>query len=217
MLEPHSYDLFIALIGYYAKEGGGMGVKEKILSDCDELQKFIILSVDANQEPIMGRVKLQKMIFMLSNIVPEVAEQSSYDADNFGPYSEVVDSELEYLENVGVLLSGRGEIATTGVGRVIAKELVKGEDESVLSVLCDYKDFLNDLPSKELLAYIYSAYPDMTSESTVLEEIKPNMERYLLSLVRKQKISSQRAAELLNLPHNSIIKRMNKSGMTVLR
>ena len=194
-----------------------MGVKEKILSDCDELQKFIILSVDANQEPIMGRVKLQKMMFMLSNIIPEVAEQGSYDADNFGPYSEAVDSELEYLENVGVLFSGWGEIATTGVGRAIAEEIAKGEDKNMLSVLRNYKDFLNDLPSKELLAYIYSAYPDMTSESTVVEELKPNIERHLLSLVRKQKISSQRVAELLNLPHNYIIKRMNESGMTVLR
>ena len=57
----------------------------------------------------------------------------------------------------------------------------------------------------------------MTSESTVVEELKPNIERHLLSLVRKQKISSQRVAELLNLPHNYIIKRMNESGMTVLR
>ena len=117
-------------------QGGGSawGVKEKILSDCDELQKFIILSVDANQEPIMGRVKLQKMMFMLSNIIPEVAEQGSYDADNFGPYSEAVDSELEYLENVGVLFSGWGEIATTGVGRAIAEEIAKGEDKNMLSV-----------------------------------------------------------------------------------
>lgn len=194
-----------------------MGVKEKILEDCDELQKFIILSVDANREPIRGRIKLQKMMFMLSNIIPEVAEQGSYDADNFGPYSEVVNSELEYLENVGVLLSGRSEIATTDVGREIAEDLARGEDKDRLSVLRSYKDFLNDLPSKELLAYIYSAHPDMTSESMVVEEIKPDMERHLLSLVRKQKISSQRAAELLNMPHNYIIKRMNEIGMTVLR
>ena len=100
-----------------------MEVKEKVLENDDELQKFIILLAYANDEPIRGRLKLQKMMFLLSDKIDEIKEQSSYDADNFGPYSEVVDEESQYLEQIGVLSTGPGEITITKEGKEIAKEM----------------------------------------------------------------------------------------------
>ena len=194
-----------------------MGIKEKILEDADDLQKFIILLANANDESIKGRVKLQKMMYLLSDKLAKVKEQSSYDADNYGPYSEVIDEEEQYLEQVGVLTSNQGDIALTKIGKEIAQELSKDEDEQILKVLGEYKKFLNDMTSKELLAYIYSAYPDMTEESVEYENLKPNMENHIMSLIRKQKISSQRAAELLHRSQDYIIKKMNDKRITVFR
>ena len=68
------------------------------------------------------------------------------------------------------------------------------------------------MTGNELLAYIYSAYPDMTEESVEYENLKPNIEKHILSLIRKQKISSQRAAELLDRSQDYIIKKMKTSG-----
>ena len=194
-----------------------MGIKEKILEDGDELHKFIILLANANGESIKGRTKLQKMMYLLSDKIEEIKEQSSYDADNYGPYSEVVDEEEQYLEQIGVLTSSPGEIALTETGKEIAQELSKHEDEKILKVLNEYKKFLNDMTGNELLAYIYSAYPDMTEESVEYENLKPNIENYILSLIRKQKISSQRAAELLDRSQDYIIKKMKDKQMAVLR
>ena len=194
-----------------------MGIKEKILEDGDELHKFIILLANANGESIKGRLKLQKMMYLLSDKIEEIKEQSSYDADNYGPYSEVVDEEEQYLEQIGVLTSSPGEIALTETGKEIAQELSKHEDEKTLKVLDEYKKFLNDMTSNELLAYIYSAYPDMTEESVEYENLKPNIENYILSLIRKQKISSQRAAELLYRSQDYIIKKMKDKQMVILR
>lgn len=194
-----------------------MGIKEKILEDGDELHKFIILLANANGESIKGRTKLQKMMYLLSDKIEEIKEQSSYDADNYGPYSEVVDEEEQYLEQIGVLTSSPGEIALTETGKEIAQELSKHEDEKILKVLNEYKKFLNDMTGNELLAYIYSAYPDMTEESVEYENLKPNIENYILSLIRKQKISSQRAAELLDRSQDYIIKKMKDKRMAVLR
>ncbi len=193
-----------------------MGIKEKILENGDELQKFLILLANANNEPIKGRLKLQKMMFLLSDKIEEIKNQSSYDADNYGPYSEVVDEEAQYLEQIGVLSSRPGEIILTKEGKEIAKELIKKENKNVLNVLNEYKKFLNDLSSKELLAYVYSAYPDMTEESIEYENLKPNIENYILSLVKKQKISAQRAAELLNKSQEYIIKKMKEKGIMIL-
>lgn len=193
-----------------------MGIKEKVLED-DELQKFIILLANAEGEPIKGRLKLQKMMFLLSDKIEGIKEQSSYDADNYGPYSEVVDEESQYLEQIGVLSSKPGEIAITKEGKEIAEEIMKNEDKKILTALSEYKKFLNDLTSKELLAYVYSAYPDMTEESIEYENLKPNMENYILALVKKEKISTQRAAELLNKSQDHIIKKIKEKGKLILR
>ena len=194
-----------------------MGIKEKVLEDGDELHKFIILLANANGESIKGRTKLQKMMYLLSDKIEEIKEQSSYDADNYGPYSEVVDEEERYLEQIGVLTSSPREIALTETGKEIAQEMSKNEDEKILKVLDEYKKFLNDMTGNELLAYIYSAYPDMTEESVKYENLKPNIEKHILSLIRKQKISSQRAAELLDRSQDYIIKKMKGKQMVVLR
>ena len=168
-----------------------------------------ILYANANNEPIKGRIKLQKIIFLLSDKIDEIKEQSSYDAD-YGPYSEIVDEESQYLEQIGILTDIDGEIVITKAGKEIAKNLAKNENAEIISLLSEYKKFLNDLPVNELLAYIYSAYPNMTEESAKYAAIKQNMEKYIFSLIKKQKISSQRAAELLDKSQNYIIKKMNE-------
>ncbi len=190
-----------------------MGIKEKVLEHVDQLQKFIILLANANNEPIRGRLKLQKMMFLLSDKIDEIKEQSSYCAGNYGPYSEVIDEESKYLEQIGVLSSNNGEITITNEGREIAKEMMKNENGNTISALIEYKKFLNDLTSKELLAYVYSAYPDMTEESVEYENLKPDMEYHVLSLVKKQKLSAQRAAELLNRPLEHVIKQMKEEAL----
>ncbi len=193
-----------------------MGIREKVLKSDDELQKFIILLANANDEPIKGRLKLQKMMFLLSDKIDEIKEQCSYDAGNYGPHSEIVDKESQYLEQIGVLSSNPGEITITKVGKELAKEIMKRKDATILKALNGYKEFLNDLTNNELLAYVYSAYPDMIEESIEYENLKPHMENHILSLVKKQKISAQRAAELLNRSQDHIIKKMKEKGMLVL-
>ena len=130
-------------------------IKEKILQDGNDLHKFIILLANANDEPIKGRLKLQKMMYVLSNIVEEIKEQCSYDADNYGPYSKVISEETRYLEQIGVLTGNVGEIALTQLGKEIAQELYKNEDEKLLHTLNVYKDFLNSMTRNELLAYTH--------------------------------------------------------------
>ena len=192
-------------------------IKEKILQDGNDLHKFIILLTNANDEPIKGMLKLQKMMYLLSDLMEEVKEQCSYVADNYGPYSKVVAEETRYLEQIGVLTGNVGKIALTQLGKEIAHELYKNEDEELRRVLNEYKDFLNSMTRNELLAYIYSAYPDTAKESIEYENLKPNMEKYIMSMVKKYIISSQRASELLNIPQYSVIKKMRDMNMIILR
>lgn len=190
-------------------------IKNKILNECEGVQRCIILAAYLNGEPLMGDTKLQKIMFLLSDVVEEVRDDCSYDADMYGPYSEIVDYELDDLTEMGVLRHGHNKIETTSMGRDIAKELLKRERQEIVDLLSKYKAFLNDLTVNESLAYVYSAYPSMASASIKIDELKPNMENYIMSLVKKQKISAQRAAELLHISHRHALKKISERGIKV--
>ena len=53
----------------------------------------------------------------------------------------------------------------------------------------------------------------MTSGSIKIDELKPDMENYTMSLVKKQKISAQRAAELLRISHRHALKKISKKSI----
>ena len=194
-----------------------MNVKSKVLKDDNELQKFIILLASAaGGKPIKGNTKLQKILFLLSNSIDDIREYGDFDAYLYGPYSETIDQELQYLGQIGVLSNTRGEIALTETGKEIAKDMTKNTAGVVLKALIKYKEIFNDLTNKELLAYVYSAYPDMAKESVEYENLRPNMEDHIMSLVKKHKISAQRAAELIKKPQTYVIKRMKDYGIPIL-
>ena len=191
-----------------------MSIKKAL--EVNELQKYIILLAHANDEPINGRIKLQSVMFLLSDIIDKVKEQGRYGAYKRGPYSEEVDKAFRYLEEIGTLSNSDDKLAVTEEGRDVAKEIMKSEDKDTLRMLEDYKKFLHDLTDEEVLTYIYSAYPATSKESAEYEKLKPHMEDRIFSLLEKEKISSQRAAELLHKTQTHVIKKMNKMGMAVL-
>ena len=184
-----------------------ISVKDNILENNEDLQKIIILLTDANDTPIHGRLKFQKMMFLLSDKIQDIGEQTSYDADIFGPYSEIVDEEKLYLEQVGVLYDDDNEIAITHEGKSIAKEMRKNTDKSILNNIKEYKEFLNDLSRNELLAYTYLAYPEMSKHAKP-ERLRPDIKYHIFSLLKKGKISAERASELLEIPLGDIIKQL---------
>lgn len=181
----------------------------------DEIHRFMILLADG--KPVRGRLKLQKMIFVLTESIEDLNCEASYAPDYFGPYSETVDYEYSYLKNIGILHEHHNEIFLTNIGKGIMEILRGKTDDRLLHMVKECKELLNDLTEHELLAYIYSAYPDMAGESTEYEKIQSENEDLILSLIKKGKISSGRGAELLHTTMSHIIKKMNEKGMQVLR
>ena len=117
-----------------------MSFKEKVLNDVDELQSLMILLAYAdNNSPIKGKLKLQKIMYLLADRIDEIREQSNYESDMLGPYSEVVDEESQYLQDIGVFTADEGKIFLTQEGKDIANELEKKESPQVIKYLNDYK------------------------------------------------------------------------------
>ena len=194
-----------------------MDIEKAVLADADVVQRYLVLLADAGGgEPVRGHTKLQKMMFLASKADDELDREGCFEPDNYGPYSEVVDGELEHLASIGVLRIGGGSIATTRAGRHIAKRMSKEVGANTPLMLANLKELLNDLPTREVLAYIYAAYPETTSESAEYQRIKPQMERIMVSLIRKEKITSGHAAELLGKPRHYVIGLMKEAGIAYL-
>ncbi len=189
---------------------------QKVESESEGLQKIIILLANANNESIKGKTKLQKMLFLLSESLPEIKNESSFEADNFGPYSQIVEEETDYLQDIGVFNIDDFDIGLTNEGKIIANNLKANMNKDILDLLCDFKKFVNDMDNKELLYYVYASHPEMTVESTVYDDLEKDKEKYILSLLKKQKISSLRASELLNKPYSFIIQKMKDKNILLL-
>ena len=197
-----------------------MDIEKAVLADADVVQRYLVLLADAGGgEPVRGRTRLQKMMFMASKADGELGREGCFEPDNYGPYSEVVNEELEYLASIGVLRiagGGGGGIGITRVGRRIAERASKEVGAETSLMLANLKELLNDLPTREVLGYVYAAYPETASESVEYQRIRPQMESIMLSLIRKEKITSGHAAELLGKPRHYVIGLMKEAGIAYL-
>ena len=101
------------------------------------------------------------------------------------------------------------------MGENIAKEIARKEKKEIVDLLSTYKEFLNDLSDDEALAYVCSAYPAMITASIIIDKMKPAMESHIISLVKKQKISSQRASELLNISYRDAVKKLGEKNIEI--
>ena len=184
--------------------------------DNDIINTFIILLVNANNEPIEGRLKFQKMMFVLSDIFQDVNKASNFYPYKYWPFSQVVDNKLGDLIENNVLTNIIDDIGITEEGKKTAEKITKDMDKSIIKSINECKDFFNNLTFDEVLSYIYSAYPNMVKESVYYHNIKSNMEYHIMSLLEKEKISIGRAAELLKIPIIDIIRKINDKKLQIL-
>ena len=173
-------------------------------TDIEEFHKYMLVLISARDEPIKGMIKLQKIMYVLYNIFDEIKDNCTFDLHYYGPYSEIIELELEYLEQIRLVTNDNNRIQLTDEGIKYTNNIIKTMDKKTLSILNEYKRLFNDMTKKELLTYIYLAYPESTNNSDMYEIIKPDMEKYIISLIKKDKITPSRTAELLG--DDSILK-----------
>lgn len=176
----------------------------------NDVQKCILsLLYAAKNEPIKGRLWFQKEMFLISKNFPEINTELDFDSYLYGPHSDVAEDELEQLEKAHLVKIEGRKIVLTDKGKQIAKEIY-AKDEKSSSVVERLKEFANDLTSSELLAFIYSTYPEMTMESTKYRNVLRNRKQLSLSLLKKNKISVAKAAEIAGMSIEEFLKEMEK-------
>lgn len=173
-------------------------INEKI-AQLNEVDRFILLLLGAKKsEPVPGPIHLQKEMFLLQNMFPELADETDFEPYFLGPHSEIVADEAEQLKMSGLIKADPGSIKLTSEGKSAFEALLKKSDKNEICKIEEFKEFLNDLSKDELLAFIYFGYPltDLAKESIEYKELLPRRKKLAISLYRKDKLSAQRAAQI---------------------
>ncbi len=185
-----------------------------------ELEKYILLLVYVDGEPIYGRQKLQLMMYMLGDSYPEIRDWCNYTVRDDGPYSTVLDDTLKHLVQMEMLDENNDTIQLTrhsmNYARVIGEEkggfpeIEDAFNPTMVWVFHNHKHVINSVTIPEALSFLYCRYPDMTKGSTTYEKLKPNIKEYIISMYAKERFSFGRAAELLGIPKHVIMDELAK-------
>ena len=179
------------------------------LNDEEKLILFTIGSLGL--APIRSKIKIQKILFLVSNVFKGFQNLLEFEPHLFGPYSETLDYVLESLIKLGLVKKEGISYRLTDDGKKLVESL-KPKPE-LINVINDFKSFLNDLSDDEILVFVYASYPQFISESVKWEELKPKRVSIAHSLLNKGKISFSKAAEIAGMSSVDFDKLLKERGM----
>ena len=179
--------------------------------DLNDEEKLLLYAVGAlSYTPLRSKIKIQKLIFLVSNAFSGFQQLLHYEPHYLGPYSETLENTLNSLIRLGYVEAEDSNFRLTKKGIDIFKSLTPKPE--LVRVINDFKNFLNDLSDNEILAFIYASYPEYISESVKWDELKPRRVEFAISLLRNGKVSFGKAAEIAGLSQiefDRILKRRN--------
>ena len=187
-------------------------MSNKKLNGADYL--LLLLYLD-NKSPILGAIRLEKMMFLFNNEIAPRLKETGWDSDklpefiayNFGPFSKDVYEQVELFKGIGFLrvtnLMAKEELIEADdweegpfskeldyagfqlndekryykyqmldlgadyVSKKICPELTAEQ----LAMLLQFKKKITSLSPKQILRYVYTKYPDFTSNSLIKNEV----------------------------------------------
>lgn len=172
-----------------------------LIDSLEDDENLIIYSIGAlDNTPLRGKTKLQKLLFLISNVFCDIKEVFEFEPHLFGPYSEKIDHILDDLITLGIVYKNGNSYRLTEKGIQIYENLKPKKE--LVDVIDDFKDFLNDLSEDQMLVFIYIFYPKYVEESAVWDRLKKDRVKVAMSLLKKQKVSFSKAAEIAGLNIN---------------
>lgn len=156
---------------------------------------FLFNALD--EKPIKNKINIRNMLFFISLNVPTLENQYNFEADNYGPSSDVVERNLESLSQENFLKEDKNGFCLKKLG----KEYLSSRDfkDVDFDLIEDMKTLFDGLNSLEVCALTYFTFPDTVSESVILDNVIENRKRLALNLYKKNKISAEKASEIAGI------------------
>jgi len=188
-----------------------MIIEKKISKHLTKIEKVMLFLLYAGKcEPITGKTKLQKEMFLVANYLDDIKNEASYLPHNHGAYSEVVELTMDRLKSYELAEEKGNNFIISRLGKrvinIIEKDLSNDEKEAI----SDFKEFMNQMTYMESLVYSYFSFPEFTTDSTIIEKVKQNRVKCGLSMYKRGIINLEKAAFISDLsPKNFIGKLKN--------
>ena len=131
-----------------------------------------------NEEPVEGRTRLQKMIFLTQKQLEDpdcLNERYDYFPYDYGPFSKELYEDIDDLVEDGVI-EEREETEEDGKKKyyyeltsegekILKDKLQEAGSDSIQDMIDEIKSKYNKMDLSELLDKIYAKYPDFAEES----------------------------------------------------
>ncbi len=169
-----------------------------IFDSLEDEEKLVIFALGSlNNTPLRGKIKLQKLLFLISNVFKEYKDLLEFEPHLFGPYSETLDNIVGDLIKLGLVEKEGSRYRLTKKGFELYKKMEPKKE--LIEVIEDFKSFLNDMSDKEVLTFVYVSYPNFIGESAKWNELKRDRVETAIALLKKQKVSFGKAVEISGL------------------
>lgn len=158
---------------------------------------LLILLYLNNKEPIVGKTKFQKLIFVYEEEYHrqlELHKKLNLDEVNlfnfrpyhYGPYSDKLPISLKTLVAINYVdeqieedifyfedkLGERISYSLSEIGaQYVEEKLLQYLDNYVLEKLSDFKSKYTKMTTREVIRYVYSTYEEMTENSRIKEDV----------------------------------------------
>lgn len=176
-----------------------------LVSQLDKIERFFFMLLYAPIDgslfvPVKGETWLQKEMYALSRIFPDIEEDTGFEAYHYGSFSERIDEiKDQYKNSKYVTKDTRGQLQLSAKGSELAKEVWRVAPIEERRFVQKVKRIYNDMEMDELLLFMYWTFPETAEESNVRERIMANRHRLAINLYNKGKVSYQKAAELAGM------------------
>ena len=191
-----------------------INIKEKKFQMIDNnisKQYMLLLFKALDEKPIKNKINIMKMLYFISLNVPSLENEFNFEADNYGPSSDVVERNLESLNQEDFLKEDKKGFQLNSLGKEYLNS--RNFNEVDHDLIEDMKKLFNGLTSDEVCALTYFTFPETTSESVILDKIIKNRKKLALSLYKKNKISVDKASEIAGIPLKDMYQLLAKNNM----
>ncbi len=173
-------------------------------TELDPAHLLVLYAVNKAPNGVPTKTHYQKMMYLvLKALGNDPRKSAGYIPDHYGPYSAFVDQWRNALIEYGYLKKNSKERITINPEVKSEIESIKFPDEKKAKKIENISEFVNSLTYNQLLLYIY--YDDiekkegMTEWSDVKDEIMASRKAIAASMVKSEKVSMAKGAELADM------------------
>jgi len=170
-------------------------------------------STDKFSSQIRGKTWFQKEMFVLSKHAKELDEETDYVPHLMGSYSEVVEELADQFEISGYTETTGDSLKLTLEGREFAEKVWNKASSDERKLVTNVKALLNDLSYYELLALIYTDYPDTAVNSQERAEVDRRRSEIAINLLKKDKVTFEKASQIAKKSRKAFSSLLKEKGV----